>query len=517
MKYFSFLKILEMATNTISNIVFGVSSSEEIRKDSVLEIKNPRLGEAESLYDERLGADTDKNIPCGTCGLIRECHGHFGHISLPHKMLNPMFYRTVANLLKCFCKKCHSILSTAETLEISNMLKYKGSKRFEKILKLLEKINKCGNCKAPQPKVVFKTKDSSIIFEYDKKEKKIIYLLTVDEMFEIFDDVSDEDVAILGFNPKFFHPRNLIMSEIPVIPTCSRPRVIKDGGIGDDDLTTSYNDILKIVKIIEKMQEDKPSAKDKKKYQDDYAKELKRLKVKIETMFDNSTGKKSNNEKRIMKDIKHRIGAKDGIVRMHISGKRNDFTARTVIGADPFLKVDQVGIPRMFADILTFPEHAHKGNIEYLSRLLDEGKVVSIIRKSDGKTYHMKYWSCIVGTQVLYGDIIIQPNIKWNNTSTIPSPLPFGWEKILVTTREIRKGERIIRNGKLIDVKYPQKRKFKIEEGDIIERKLQNGDRVILNRQPTLWIAGMQGMEVVITNNLTMQMNLGITKGFNAD
>jgi DNA-directed RNA polymerase II subunit RPB1 len=47
---------------------------------------------------------------------------------------------------------------------------------------------------------------------------------------------------------------------------------------------------------------------------------------------------------------------KEGRLRGHLMGKRVDFGARTVIGGDPMLEIDQVGVPRSVAMNLTFPE-----------------------------------------------------------------------------------------------------------------------------------------------------------------
>ena len=37
-------------------------------------------------------------------------------------------------------------------------------------------------------------------------------------------------------------------------------------------------------------------------------------------------------------------------------GKRVDFSARTVITPDPFIDIDQLGVPLKIASNLTFPE-----------------------------------------------------------------------------------------------------------------------------------------------------------------
>ena len=54
-----------------------------------------------------------------------------------------------------------------------------------------------------------------------------------------------------------------------------------------------------------------------------------------------------------LKSIRMRLVGKHGRVRGNLMGKRVDFSARTVITADPILSVDQVGVPRSIAMNLT--------------------------------------------------------------------------------------------------------------------------------------------------------------------
>ena len=51
-------------------------------------------------------------------------------------------------------------------------------------------------------------------------------------------------------------------------------------------------------------------------------------------------------------------------------GKRVDFSARTVITGDPNLDLDQVGVPRSTARVLTFPETVTVFNINKLQQLV---------------------------------------------------------------------------------------------------------------------------------------------------
>jgi DNA-directed RNA polymerase III subunit RPC1 len=51
-----------------------------------------------------------------------------------------------------------------------------------------------------------------------------------------------------------------------------------------------------------------------------------------------------------------RLKGKQGRFRGNLSGKRVDFSGRTVISPDPNLRIDEVGVPEDVAKILTFPE-----------------------------------------------------------------------------------------------------------------------------------------------------------------
>jgi DNA-directed RNA polymerase II subunit RPB1 len=54
-------------------------------------------------------------------------------------------------------------------------------------------------------------------------------------------------------------------------------------------------------------------------------------------------------------------------------GKRVDFSARTVITADPNLSIDQVGVPRSIALRLTIPVKVTSFNGAMLQELVDRG------------------------------------------------------------------------------------------------------------------------------------------------
>ena len=55
-----------------------------------------------------------------------------------------------------------------------------------------------------------------------------------------------------------------------------------------------------------------------------------------------------------------RLRGKTGRFRGNLSGKRVDFTGRTVISPDPNLRIDQLGVPVYMAMMLTYPERVNE-------------------------------------------------------------------------------------------------------------------------------------------------------------
>ena len=96
----------------IESIRFGILSPKEICDISVCKIDNTKLSGYGSVYDERMGGNTDTNIPCVTCAMTpKECPGHFGYIELNEYIIHPLFYKAVVCFLRCFCMQCNRSVS----------------------------------------------------------------------------------------------------------------------------------------------------------------------------------------------------------------------------------------------------------------------------------------------------------------------------------------------------------------------------------------------------------------------
>jgi len=52
-----------------------------------------------------------------------------------------------------------------------------------------------------------------------------------------------------------------------------------------------------------------------------------------------------NSAAKKIKSLEERLVAKEGRFRQHLMGKRVDFCARSVITPDPFIALDELGVP----------------------------------------------------------------------------------------------------------------------------------------------------------------------------
>lgn len=511
----------------ISCIEFGVYSADEIRKMAVCKIDNPKLSGQGTVYDERMGCITDTNESCVTCGLKKECWGHFGYIDLAEPVLHPMYYKMISTFLKCFCKKCNRLILSEEQIHLSGIYKAKGERKFNKILEKLEKSDICSYCSSPQPKIIYKSKDMTISMEYKQRkgQPKLSVIMEVEDIKKIFDNIPDEDVKMLGLDHTRIHPRNLILTVLPVIPPCSRPYVVSEGNICDDDLTYQLIEIVKINKQL--LSEDITAQKRQKLGHT--------LRFRISTMFNNSKGKaKHPTDKRPLKGIKERLAGKKGRIRDNLMGKRVNFSARTVIGADPTLKLGQVGIPYEVAQIHTKPETVTSFNINWLTELVNSGKanfLTTTRKRTDEKgaefgpdlkvRINLQYAMFRRGTELLYGDIIVRDcELKKDRDGNVVIPPVIDKKKIIhvrTGNEKLVDGDKLVRDGKFVDVIYPSKKNITLKIGDIVERQLQKGDIVLFNRQPTLHKGSMLAMEVVPMPHKSFRFNLAVAKSFNAD
>jgi DNA-directed RNA polymerase III subunit RPC1 len=77
--------------------------------------------------------------------------------------------------------------------------------------------------------------------------------------------------------------------------------------------------------------------------------------------------------KKPMRGFTQRLKGKQGRFRGNLSGKRVDFSGRTVISPDPNMRIDQVAVPIHVAKVLTYPERVNHANMDFMKKLVANG------------------------------------------------------------------------------------------------------------------------------------------------
>lgn len=474
--------------STTKCVQFGVFTADNIRAFSAVEITtastrgNPDI--EKTPYDLRLGS-LENGAKCETC---REewasCPGHFGHIELAEHCYNPEHIEKVCGILECICMNCISprISENVAGIILQRMTRFRAYKKKAKVLK------QCSQCQEPLPNFFI---DKQTI-KYFFSDKKTAIPITAREAYSILVQISSKTMKLLGFNEDLsqndiftsedidlpegtthiheVRPEGFIFEALPVIPTCARPFVMRGSEKKDDDITDRYNAILKINARLKADSEAPVTAKPVKSRKKigkmteaDRKKAIQDLQNNIWTLIDNSKEGKSKSNSRQLKGYRERLSTKEGHIQANCAGKRVDFTARTVVvGAGPDLPMGWIGVPETIAKKVTIAELVTSWNIGEYERLLAEGKINIVKRQGNTIRVH---------------------------EATKGGTLPFTW-----------KGE------------------IGLKPHDVVDRQLRDGDWVILNRQPTLRIESMQGVQIkVLIGEYVFRIPLGMTRPFNMD
>ena len=436
----------------------------------------------DGIIDIRLGI-TDKSLICGTCGQDQEgCPGHFAHVKLIEKAFNVGFRVHLRKILSCICIRCSKILIHKTEAQINKAIKTKHAHaRFNEIVNICKKITYCqgpDRCGKPIPKILEK-KDWSGIYliaetnrkaneeDEDTSKKKIIQRLTPENCYSILKNISNQDLKIMGFDPEKSRPENMIVDYFPIPPVQIRPSIkagIFSADTAEDDLTHHIANIIRNNERLRQIKNDPNKGTEDSMYKH----QTYLLMFFICTYYDNQIAgvTPAENKKKVIKSVAERLKGKEGRIRGNLMGKRVDKSARTVISSDPYINLNQVGVPLRTAMNLTYPETVTVSNINYLKRLIENGPFV----------------------------------YPGANTVT----------KLFVN----KSGIEALHN---FDLRI---KKVDIAPGDIVHRQLVNGDIVLFNRQPSLHKMSMMGHKIDVipdTSLNTFRMNVSATTPYNAD
>jgi DNA-directed RNA polymerase subunit A' len=469
-------------SKVINAIRFGVLPPDEIRRLSVVEINTSDTYDedggpiAGGLMDQRLGT-LEPRQRCRTCGNISiNCPGHYGHIELAVPVIHVEFAKHIYKLLSTTCRSCGRVLLTQEDNEeykkrrddendLFGKVSVETSKEIVKSAKKFKKFKDCPVCGMIQSNVKFAKPTS--FFEIEQEEfdtadeslmEEISRRLTPNMIREWFERIPEEDLELLDFDPVVARPEWMILQVLPVPPVDVRPSIILESGIrAEDDLTHKLVDIIRInQRLKENIEAGAPTL---------IIEDLSDLlQYHVTTYFNNEVSgipPARHRSGRTLKSLAQRLKGKEGRFRGNLSGKRVDYSARTVISPDPNLDINDVGVPLHIATRLTVPDVVTERNLEEMRRLVINGPF-----KHPGALY------------------IIRPD------------------------------------GKRIRLEFVTERNIvaeSIEPGFVIERHLKGGDIALFNRQPSLHRMSIMAHKVKVLPYRTFRMHLTVCPPYNAD
>ncbi len=454
----------------IGSIEFGILSPQEIRKMSAAEITVPDTYDDDGypieggLMDKRLGV-IDPGLRCETCGArVGECPGHFGHIELARPVIHVGFAKTIHRILESTCRECGRIKLTDEEIqEYTRKFEVMGDRKKAKD-RLIKEIHKkakermvCPHCGAPQFKTKFERPTIYWEIRKDEEGREYKHRMMPSEIRDRFEKIPDKDLHLLGLHPDKARPEWMILTVLPVPPVTMRPSITLESGIrAEDDLT---HKLVDIIRINNRLKSNIEAGAPQLIIEDLW--DL--LQYHVTTYINNETSgipPAKHKSGRPLKTLSQRLKGKEGRFRGNLSGKRVNFSARTVISPDPMLSINEVGVPIAVAMELTVPEKVTEFNLEKLKQMVLNGP-----EKYPGANY------------------VIDPEgrrirLMENNRETVAEMLDIGWT---------------------------------------VERHLLDGDIVLFNRQPSLHRMSIMAHHVRVMPYRTFRLNLSVCPPYNAD
>jgi DNA-directed RNA polymerase III subunit RPC1 len=480
----------------LSDLVFTVPTAQDIRKQGQINCFNKLLYNngskkpaANGVLDLRLGT-SQKDSKCETCGQgLADCVGHFGYIDLKLPVFHVGYFRYIVNILQCICKKCSRILLTPNDRYMFSLklqkpeLGYLEKKGLQKAInERCKKTKYCVFCKSYNGTVkklpLFKIIHVNTPLSKQSKEKLVEdYVLLIennrdiDEYIEknkaesldpirvdaLFSRILEEDLQYLLITN--FHPRDLVLWRINVPPPCIRPSVLSDKTSMDsneDDLTLNLKDLVFISEIIHQHTSSGLAGIPMVMEHWEYLQRQYALYINSETPLPLHM-----KPKKASRGLVQRLKGKHGRFRGNLSGKRVDFSARSVISPNPNLKIDEVGVPVHIAKILTYPEQVTPANIERMRKLILNGA-----EKHPGANFYQER-----KTQA-------KIFLKYGNRAKLAA---------------------------------------EIKCGDMVERHMDDDDLVLFNRQPSLHKLSIMCHRVRVHAHRTLQFNECVCTPYNAD
>eukprot|EP01124_Arcella_intermedia_P012270 TRINITY_DN1860_c0_g1_i1.p1 TRINITY_DN1860_c0_g1~~TRINITY_DN1860_c0_g1_i1.p1 ORF type:complete len:1681 (-),score=261.51 TRINITY_DN1860_c0_g1_i1:48-4424(-) len=264
---------------------------------------------------------------------------------------------------------------------------------------------------------------------------------------------------------EYVSPDIFFLHRILVPPSRFRIPAVTKKLISEHASCTHLKKVLEQTKLLTELRQ-KASSDPKVEISVDYSNILVNIQTAVNNFMDSKDGGKG---------IRQLLEKKEGLFRKNMMGKRVNYTARSVISPDVSLDTNEIGVPKLFATTLTFPEPVNDINVKFLRRLIingpDNWPGANKIEDEDGKL----------------------------------TVLPQAKEERIAIAKMLQKPS-YTREG--IANKGSKK----------VHRHCLNGDYLLVNRQPTLHKPSMMAHRAyVLGKENTIHMHYANCNSYNAD
>uniref|UniRef100_A0A7I4B1E4 DNA-directed RNA polymerase subunit n=1 Tax=Physcomitrium patens TaxID=3218 RepID=A0A7I4B1E4_PHYPA len=298
------------------------------------------------------------------------------------------------------------------------------------------------------------------------KVPKQHYLLP-SEALAILKKIPEGAIGKLGMNRLVARPEGLIMKCVLIPPNCTRTTDYKHVNnttavrFGTDNVTRTLQKLVAEIVHIRKTRAGKAT----NRTQRDESTKLQILTA--EYLREKGAPKAVPGKEPLKRDRNGRVTKQDyhrwtkEWLSQNVLGKSGNFTAKAVLAGDPFLGIEQIGIPWLIAQKLTLPERASQWNHTKLQEYVN---VSQKLQQESENTAH--------ATRVERNEVVYQVLSKTS---------------------------------------------LKVQIGDIVHRHIQDGDYVYVNRPPSVHRHSLVALKVHIHHQPTITVNPLICPPFSAD
>lgn len=399
-------------------------------------------------------------------------------------MYNVVYIETLLKVLRCVCYWCSKLLIDVDAFGHmrSTNQRNKLRKRLAAVTARCKLVRACPHCRGAVAQwsragVAVQRDFQSVppsAFATDEEMAFAARETTSSDVHSILDNISREDERALGFSPHS-RPVYMLFTIFPVPPVIMRPSIASSESSrtrGHDDLTIKLQDITKASNALRAVVNDVNSdsigflrAFDVLQCHvalyltNDLRAQTSRQAVSQSNGANGARAARAAN----LRSLSARLRGKRGRIRANLSGKRIDYSSRTVVGPDTSLDVDELGVPEDIA--------------------ISQTRAIRV---------------CSITRSVMRECVRRGVNTRGGAASITCA----DGRNISLSVHDAESRAELAEN---------------IQDGDVVHRYLKNGDYVLFNRQPSLHMFSIMAHRIVILPGYTFRLNPMACAPYNAD